>query len=142
MNFLNQVADLDKTSSTALSNSDLSFSLPAGRRVSGHIWCSLNISLVAPGVKMRLNVSSAPTLYRVNAQYVRTLTNVVDPWSLNVQTDMTDAMTGSAGLNQFHCQFHIVANAAATVTLQFAQLVSNAAVITLHQGSYMIYYFG
>jgi len=133
-----QAADLSKTNNT-LANSDLVISLAAGQRVSGFFYLPINIGAVAGGVKWRLNVSSAPTYYVCGFCNNRPVTDTVWQWVLNAQGDMTDPAP-SLGLNYITGNFNIVANAAATVTLQFAQNANNALASVLQKGAFLSYF--
>lgn len=138
INFLRQLNDLDKISSTALSDTDLLFTLAAGRSVNGSFWCPVRMATTS-GVNFRLDVNAVPTLYLLNARFYRVQTNVVSPWALDAEADFNDQLTGSPGLNIVNGDFFIQANAAITVKMRFAQLSSTATITTLLKGAYMSY---
>jgi hypothetical protein len=134
-----QAADLTKVNAV-LANSDLTFPLLAGQRVSGTFYIPVNVGAIAAGIKWRLNVSSAPTYYVCGFCNNRPVTDTVWQWVLNAQADMSDPAP-SLGLNYITGNFNIVANAAATVTLQFAQQVLNALATVMQQGAFVQYVY-
>lgn len=138
INFKRQLADLDKVSSAVLSDTDLSFTLAAGRSVNGQFWCPVRMATNS-GVNFRLDVNAVPTLYLLNARFYRVQTNVVSPWALDAEANFNDQLTSSPGLNIVNGDFFIQANAAITVKMQFAQLSSTATITTLLKGAFMSY---
>jgi hypothetical protein len=134
-----QAADLNKVNAV-LANSDLTFPLLAGQRVSGTFYIPVNVGAIAAGIKWRLNVSSAPTYYVCGFCNNRQVTDTVWQWAITAQVDMTDPAP-SLGLNYITGNFNIVANAAATVTLQFAQVVVNALATVMQQGAFVQYVY-
>jgi len=134
-----QAADLTKVNAT-LANSDLTFALAAGQRVSGLFYIPVIVGATAGGIKWRLNVSSAPTLYSCGSCNYRVAVDTVWLWALSALADMSDNAPPIGG-NYITGNFHIVANAAAQVTMQFAQNANNALATVMQQGSFINYYF-
>lgn len=127
------------TASTALvTATGMSFNLGAGKSAKVRGWAPFSLAGTASGAKFQVTPSQVPTTYLLSWK----LFSGASTGSLAAFADQTasaafsNALASAANhLLEFEC--YVVANLACSVSLQFAQLVSDAAAITMLAGSSM-----
>lgn len=132
-----QTAALPKVNNTLVAT-DLTIPIAANQRMTGTFFCPLSVAGAASGAQFQLVVPAGGTLYQLQYQILNGVTPAVA---------VTDIFLASAAFSNAlanigdHCASGIfsIANGATagSITMQFAQLVTDAAAATLLAGAFM-----
>lgn len=133
-----QVANLAVTASAVLVNTDLSIPIAANQRMIGTIFCPITLAGAASGAKWQIVVPAGGTLYRVAFEIYNGSTNVLATADVIVASAAFSNALANAADHYMKASFEISNGATAgSVTLQFAQLVADAAAAAVLAGSWM-----
>lgn len=129
-------ADQSLNTSTALiAVTGLSYALAAGKSAKLHYWIPFALAGTASGAKFQIVPPTTPTQYLMSWKlYSGASTGSLAAFADQTSTAAFSNALASAANHLLEADLWITANTAGSVILQFAQLVSDAANITILKG--------
>ena len=121
-----------------LVDTNLTIPISANQRLAGDIFAVVGVTGAASGAKFQLTVPAGGTLYQVEYEIINAVTPALAVVDLITASAAFSNALANIGTHCMKARFTIVNGAnAGDVTLQFAQLVTDAAAATLDVGSWM-----
>jgi len=126
------------TSTALVAATGLTFPLAAGKAAKFRFWVPFTLAGTASGAKFQVVPPTSPTLYLMSWWlYSGASTGSLAGFADQTTSAAFSNALASAANHLMVAEAYIIANTAGNVVLQFAQLVSDAANITLLQGATM-----
>jgi hypothetical protein len=132
-----QASNLAKTNST-LADTDLVLPIAAGESMSGFFYAAFSLAGAASGAKFQLTVPAGGTLFQLSHKIFDPSTPAV---IFDIDTSSAPFSNALANINDYFVEGSFVVRngvTAGNITLQFAQLVTDAAAATFLAGAYMV----
>lgn len=130
-----QDADLAKTNDT-LANTDLTFSIAAGEKVKGRAILPVTLAGTASGAKFLVDAPAAPAVYQVEYKIINGNSGAVATTDIILAEAAFSNALANATTHFAEVDFYIEnGTTEGDVTIQFAQLVTDASAATLLEGA-------
>lgn len=126
------------TNDNVLSDSELTVPIGTNQRMRGSIMCPVTLAGAASGAQWQITAPAGGSVYQVQYVIINGATNAVAQADIIIASAAFSNALANAATHVMMAEFEIHnGNTAGNVTLQFAQLVANAAAATMLAGATM-----